>query len=149
MTQTSSGDRLPTVGAGTGLSLILLLLFTNYMARPIGIVRTAAQSIEWAAPNAEQQIPARLWQDPLATAYDAVRQNLSRQPPSADGKLLSSSFGMPAPRTLEDLRTSIQRSAVSRVEIFAMLVPGGSSGDAQETRVRTRVAVVSGVGTCG
>jgi hypothetical protein len=141
MAQTTSGDRLPAVGAGTGASLILLLLFTNYLTRPLDTIRASGPAIEWAPANSAQQIPARLWQDPLAAAYDAFRQSRT------EGDHPKQPLGMPLPRLAAELNREVCSSSDGPTDALVVLVPGGSSGDAQETRIRTRFAVVSALGT--
>lgn len=87
-----------------------------------------------------QDIDARLWQDPLAAAYD--RANTEREKPQTrpSGDPLDDVHG------LRGMFWNLARSPRKRFVILPVMIPGRPFFEDAETRIRTRVAVTSALG---
>lgn len=109
-------------------------------ARPIDIERVKF------VPIGQQNVEARLWQDPFA----AVEKHEERFAQTASEKQTASN-GQASPLTPEVLRSGIEalRQVGSEVTILAVSVFGGSFAEAAENRRRSRFAVVSALGFHG
>ncbi len=119
--------------------LMVVLLATGVLVdkQPLRSARPAApESIE-VVPVDEQDVSARLWQDPIAAVekYEKHRNSASDQP---------------SPRhTPERVRTILRDIGVDKVTVLAVSVFGAPYAAAAETRRRWRFGVVSALGRKG
>ena len=116
---------------------------------PLESARPADPERVKLVPAGQQDVEARLWQDPFAAVEK--HENSSDQtvmPPENIPRMLSPPLrhkASPATHTLETLRNSIK--ARKEVIVVAVSVFGGSYAEDAEGRRRSRFAVVSALGS--
>lgn len=96
------------------------------------------------AVSGAQDVDARLWQDPLRVAIEDFQKSAAGNRPELIARI---------DQHLRDLRTGIPKRRGSadypRLIILPVLIPGGPYSEDNERRLRTRQAVVSGLGASG
>ncbi len=116
-----------------GLPWILALVLANLLQhKPLESHRPQPTPLEWAPVSTEERLTARLWQDPLRVAYDALARNGDY--PEGEGPR--------APIPIASLATQLD-SQSGRALVLPVFVRGGSWAEDSERRLRSRVAVVS------
>ena len=88
-------------------------------------------------PTSQQDVEARLWQDPFAA--------VEKHEKLSDQAVASAKETLPAPHTPQALHKRI-KTLHDKVTVVATSVFGGSFDEAAESRRRTRFAVVSALG---
>ncbi len=88
-------------------------------------------------PTSQQDVEARLWQDPFAA--------VEKQEKLSDQAVAPAKETLPAPHTPQALHKRI-KTLHDKVTVVATSVFGGSFDEAAESRRRTRFAVVSALG---
>ncbi|MGY4829860.1 hypothetical protein ACVNIS_14925 [Sphaerotilaceae bacterium SBD11-9] len=129
--------------SGNGVLAVLLLAAGAFVLHeaPLQGTRPAANEPRVEQRFAEQDIDARLWQDPFG-AVERGREELAKKtPPGA--KPTEAERRDPA-----RLKATIEQKAkdgVTEVDVVAVMVPGGPYAEQVESRRRTRYAVLAGL----
>ncbi len=141
------GDQLPF----SGLAIILLVLGVMFLQEPVlKGSRPATPSLGTQEVADPKQVPARLWEDPLA----AVRKHRSQLPVTAIdmGAMIVAeerSSVPKAPSSVDELAHALQESEPGRLTVLGVSIDGGRYAEDHETRLRTRYAVLSALGIVG
>ena len=127
-------------------SIILVLLMSVgafwVQKMPLPSARPSEASVAPERYAAQQNIDARLWQDP----FEAVKKATSKSDLSIEAAN-KAALQQPLNTTTPDLCGAIP--SADPVRIMAVMVNGAPYAEAAETRRRARYAVVSGLGRSG
>jgi len=157
------------VGAGTVLVLPAVVAWALVavgvvVRRPaLDTCRPAIRAFLQQPAVGDEALPARLWQDPLRTAYGAYEslgagKRAERSQEDGRGAVARSAertpqslFSVNPPLTLQMLRVRIAERLVrgERVFVLPVLVSGEAYAEDAETRHRTRYAVLAGLSVTG
>jgi len=123
---------------------------------PLKTSRPGPTEFQPQPPLNEQQVQARLWQDPLAAAEEHARAESSqgrtpefrieRDVLKASEKGSSQEQNHHRFNTLTDEIQQMAKEPPGDVTVLLVLVPGGPYVEGAESRLRTRYAVVSALG---
>jgi hypothetical protein len=137
-----------------GLIVAIAAGFLIYQS-PLQSSRPGTTDSQHRRALAEQQVRARLWQDPLAAAEEHAHAE------SAQGKTFDFRVGRGTPTASEKVSERNDHHAVKvltddiaraikkppgHVTVLLVMVPGGPYVEGTESRLRTRYAVVSALG---
>jgi len=130
---------------GPGLLIALLLGVGTLFIADVPYVSDRLQDggLRTEQRFAEQDVDARLWQDPLGViqrARDAAKKG--------DGSSAEEAGGEAAPQRLEDLRAMLDTDR-ERAMVLAVMVRGGPYAEFVEQRRRARYAVMAGLSEMG
>ncbi|MDQ6735650.1 MAG: hypothetical protein M3Z35_16295, partial [Nitrospirota bacterium] len=137
-----------------GLIVALAAGFLIYQT-PLKSSRPGSTESERQPALQEQQVQARLWQDPLAAAEEHARAESSKgrtlEFRMERGVLKASEKGPERDdhhrlKTLTDDIQHVVKEPHGHVTVLLVLVPGGPYVEGAESRLRTRYAVVSALG---
>ena len=129
------------IGVGSGVLLFFPQLISS---RPGGgDPRLAGNTFD------DQTIDARLWQDPLGVAIAGREKEQKQSPAHSVGLFQELLIHKCFPESpLCPLAKAIAEQA-NRIEIFAVMIPGGPYVEDVERRLRSRRAVIEGLGKAG
>jgi hypothetical protein len=137
-----------------GLIVAIAAGFLIYQT-PLKSSRPGSAESERRPALKEQQVQARLWQDPLAAAEEHARAESSKgrtlEFRMERGTLKASEKGLERDdhhrfKTLTDDIQHVVKELPGHVTVLFVLVPGGPYVEGAESRLRTRYAVVSALG---
>ena len=106
----------------------------------------------------DQEVPARLWQDPLAAALAYRAEHPRASDSAAGGAEATATAAAPAtilPHSLAELGNQLQRHGKPEpggdgaVIVLEAMISGGSYGEDAEDRLRSRYAIVSALEVAG
>lgn len=138
-------------GVSTG-TLVVLPAVVAWALVAVGVVvrrpgldtcRPEARAFSERPAVGDETLPARLWQDPLETAYGAY------------DRLVSSEEGKPAPvsapldASTVALRIAERQFRGERILVLPVFISGETYSEDAENRLRTRYAVLSALSTAG
>lgn len=128
--------------------IMLLLLAAGVLVKniPLESARPSDADRVKFVPIGQQNVEARLWQDPFVAIEKHEERFVQSAATSADE--YPDQTGPLAPEVLR-ARIETHRLANSKVTVLAVSVFGGSFAEAAESRRRSRVAVVSALGFHG
>jgi hypothetical protein len=101
-----------------------------FSSQKLSTNRTSVQPTGTDQPLGDQMLERRLWQDPLA------RKNQETSNPRENSRF-------------HELLSIAQESGTNEVWIMPVLISGGSFGEDQENRIRSRFAIVNALGQSG
>lgn len=111
-----------------------------YWLIPVVSLRPATPPSDIMSAIGFQDIDARLWQDPLAAAYEREKKEREK-PPTTSPSGTSANV-----HELSGIWWPLTRTSRKRVVILPVMIPGRPFFEDAETRIRTRVAVTSALG---
>jgi len=119
----------------SGLPVLLALVLANLLTRePLESLRPKADALSWSPPGQEERVTSRLWQDPIAVAYEEVAKS-------------KRAGGEGGPIEAEALLEQVTRDRSRRgglLTVIPVMVRGGSWPESRERRLRSRYATVIG-----
>lgn len=126
--------------------IMLILLAGGMLVKniPLESSRPAATERVKFVPIGEQNVEARLWQDPFAAIEEHEKQ-LARPPSSAPTAPSNQPDGTPA-AALQSKLQALRLQSDEDVKVLAVSVFGDSYAESAESRRRTRYAVISALG---
>ncbi|HEU4686674.1 MAG TPA: hypothetical protein VFS39_19360 [Nitrospira sp.] len=138
MAKTQGDSKLAVAGA---LTLVLAIAGVLLVKEPLKSSRPAGTALEMKAATGEQQVRARLWEDPVAAVHRAASAGAGPGP----------SARLPTGSLLERLRP-LKLSIGSRVRegqhitVLMVSTSGGPYVEGTESRIRDRYAVGTALG---
>lgn len=149
LTSGDSGDNAASILSGAFSILMVVLLAAGVVVKnvPLESARPLDSRFAKLAPPGQEDVEARLWQDP----FDAIEKHresfgLPSMPAADTLKTL------PAPHTPATLHAHIRelrQKDLDSLTVVAVSVAGGAFSEAAEWRRRSRYAVVSALGSLG
>ncbi|MGG7054384.1 hypothetical protein [Nitrosomonas sp. ANs5] len=126
--------------------IMLVLLAGGMLVKniPLESSRPAATERVKFVPIGEQNVEARLWQDPFAAIEEHEKQ-LAR-PTSSAQPLTGQPDGASTPAALQAKLETLRSQSVD-IKVLAVSVFGDSYAESAESRRRTRYAVISALGS--
>ncbi|MBT2327091.1 hypothetical protein J7E62_32955 [Variovorax paradoxus] len=158
-------DSKPGLGSFSGNSIIAVVLLTIgalfVRELPLETTRLPVNEARLAQHQSLQDIDARLWQDPFSAVAKARADARKKQPDKADDEerrrrshqeLLGDIKKRMDARSVQDLQRRAAANSFGaieqrpqRVEILAIMLPGGPYSENVESRRRARYAVLAGL----
>jgi hypothetical protein len=137
-----------------GLIVAIAAGFLIYQS-PLQSSRPGSTELQHQQALAEEQVRARLWQDPLAAAEEHARAESSQGKTFEfrveGGTLKASEKGTETDdhhpvKVLTDDIARVIKKPPGHVTVLLIMIPGGPYVEGTETRIRTRYAAVSALG---
>ena len=121
-----------------GMLTLVAALGVYLYYKPLDTSRPIEKSSYSAGSVAQQDVEARLWQDPLLAAYSHANADMGKSP---QGKCKNPQ--------LHNAGALIDEIGKEKLWILPVMVVGGSYVEYNEIRLRARRAVLEALGTCG
>ena len=138
MESEGTGTSLPWQGF---VALAVALAGAYYYLNPLDTSRPVERSGVEFPIEREQDVAARLWQDPLLAVY--VHEGAEH---SAEQKVAARTSQPEPPRhSRAGLKEGIAKASGEGLWVLPVLIPGGAAADYQEDRLRMRRAVLDGL----
>lgn len=146
-----SGSSSSTTIANAVLALLTLLGGLYYLnSVRLSSDRPVALSVDSNEPLGQQRIESRLWEDPLKD-LNPFRGNSSSPARNLAEETSNANSSLESHTNLNQLIRTIANkfSSNSTVVILPVMLEGGQYSEDRETRIRSRFAVVAGLGVQG
>jgi len=131
------------------VGFMLLAAFGTFLWKsiPLESSRPSSSDSQWQPSELDNEVPARLWQDPFKAVFDYAGSDTGRMPDpkqSRDGKNADIHAC-----ELKELKQAINKTQIKQIRLIAVMLTAGPDAEFNERRRRRRYAVISGLGAAG
>jgi len=131
------------------VGFLLLAAFGTFLWKsiPLESSRPSSSDSQWQPSELDNEVPARLWQDPFKAVFEYAGSHTGRMPDpkqSSDGENLNIHAC-----ELKELKKSINKQQIKQIRLIAVMLTAGPDAEFNERRRRRRYAVISGLGAAG